>query len=229
MTEQQQTLTQQTFVPINEINRYTMYADNNTGKKAKLCWCIRESSPRITVYTNNPLDTVSKGVINCPMNPETFFLFVDLFEQVLKGPNDKKYKINCFNGYNPETGTYDSQGPKNLVCELWFGKDEEGIAWISLIAPERPQIKFVFKLSDFHGVTKGNGDSFSVSELSVLQAQATIIPLKHIYYQHTGTFRNRDTTVKPTWNAGDNTNTLYGKITAPAPESSSIHDDDLPY
>jgi hypothetical protein len=182
----------QVKIPIKEINRFSMFTNcpGNPTKRSRLAWTIRDGAPRITVYTNSPEDASNSfGIISAPMNPETFFIFLDLFEKIALGPNGQKNKIDCLSGFNLQTKTFDANGEKTLQSEVWFGKDDSGIVWVSVVAPNRPKIKFEYRLSDFHKVTKGDGNSFTDAELSVLQAIATIVPIRDIYYRLVGDFR----------------------------------------
>lgn len=148
------------------------------GKRAKLGFSIRDGNPRITVFTNDPKDTINKGIIYAAMNPETFFAFLALFEKVIKSQEEVKTKIDCF-------GTrWENDKPTKeriLISELYFGRTAEGIVWISLVAENRPKIKFDFKISDFHGIFRGDGKQISEAESSQLEALAKLGLLRTIY------------------------------------------------
>jgi len=165
---------------INELHKFSMFtaSPNAEGKRSRLAWCIRDGNPRISVYTNDPNDKVSYGIIPCPMNPETFLIFINLFEKVIKGENNNKYKIDCFTAYKDNEGK--RQDPI-LLSELWFGKDENGIVWISALALNRPKIRFNFAISDFHRFYKADGNPLNESESSQMQAYAVITAIKDIY------------------------------------------------
>ena len=184
MSEEQQT----TPIRINEILRFSMFTDapGVEGKRSRLAWSVRDGNPRVTVYTNIPTDTIQKGVLSAPMNPETFFIFLDLFEKVALGDNGIKYKIDCYTSFRKEDGTYTD---KTLQSELWFGKDDQGVIWISVNAPSRPKIKFDFKVYDYHKIYKGDGTQISESEASALQALAVIKAMRNIYVPLVGALK----------------------------------------
>lgn len=148
------------------------------GKRAKLGFGIRDGNPRITVFTNDPKDTVSKGIIYAAMNPETFFAFLQMFEKVARSSEETKMKIDCFGlRYENDKPTKD----RILLSELYFGRTAEGIVWLSVVAENRPKIKFDFKISDFHGIFNGAGNQISEAEASQLEALAKIGLLRTVY------------------------------------------------
>ena len=186
MAEQQEQRT--TKIQINELNKFVMFAScpGSEGKLSKLCWCIRDGNPRITVYTNDPKDTTNYGVISAPMNPESFFGFLDLFEEIVNGEPDRKQQIESYTSYKNEAGI---MGEKILMSELWFGKDSNKIIWMALVAPNRPKIKFEFKVSDYHKIFHSDGSPFSEADGSYFQFKAVLRFLRSIYPQLCSGFR----------------------------------------
>ncbi len=143
------------------------------NKRARLSFGILDINPRVSIFTNNPEDTIGKGIIAAPMNPETFFTFLNRLEAISKGEAGKKEKIECYQGKE-----------RVKISDLVFGKDDEGFTWISVIAPNRPNIKFVFEMSDWHTIQRGDGTKFTPSECSTLEALAKIQVLRGIYNQY---------------------------------------------
>lgn len=180
---------------IQDLDKFMLFAAPNSGadKRPRLVWGVRDNNPRITVYTNLETDKASKGVIYAGINPETFYIFLNLFEKILAGPNGEKNKIDCF-GTKWVDG--ERQEGKVLISELWFGKSAEGIAWLSLTAPDRPKIRFDLQISDYHKLFHNDGTVFTEQEGSILQAQALILGLRHAYLSYAGAVR------KPLKNTG---------------------------
>lgn len=178
---------------IQELNRYSMFtnAPGAEGKRSRLAFSIRDNNPRITVYTNVPTDTVSYGIIAAPMNPETFFVMLDLLKKIAVGENGNKHKIDCFTQYKDKEGKLQD---RTLLSEVLIGKDDNGIVWISVVSGSRPKIKFEFRISDFHKLYKADGHQFSESESSVLEALAKVKALESIYYRLTGDLRPNNNT-----------------------------------
>lgn len=173
---------------IEEFYKFSMFtpAPGAEGKRSRLAWSIRDGSPRISVFTNIPNDTQQKGIISAPMNPETFFAFLNMFEKICTGDNNYKMKLDCFTAYKDKDGNMQE---KTLLSEVWFGKDEQGICWISLLAPNRPKIRFNFFISDFHRFFKQDGNPLNENESSMLQAKATISCLRGIYISKLNTIK----------------------------------------
>ena len=173
---------------IQDLEKFMLFAPPPSGadKRPRLVWGIRDGNPRVTVYTNLEADKAAKGVIYAGINPETFYIFLSLFEKILQGPNGEKNKIDCFG-----TKWVDGErvNEKTLISELWFGKSPEGIAWLSLIAPERPKIRFEIQISDYHKLFHNDGTAFTAQEGSILQAQALILGLRHAYLSYAGAVR----------------------------------------
>lgn len=148
------------------------------GKRSRLTWNMRMGYPRITVFTNDPNDTTMKGVIYAAMDPTTMFAFFDLMGKVIKSQDELKFKIDCFT-----TKYVDNQPTSDRVLssELWFGRDKDGIIWMSVIAPGRPKIRFNFRISDYHGIYRGDGTPINESESSVIAAAASIAVLRTVF------------------------------------------------
>jgi hypothetical protein len=155
----------------------------------------------LTVFTNDPKDQVSKGIMYAPMNPETFYAFLDLFEQATKSTSGTKYKIDCLTSTRDQAGNI-KQDEKVLLSEVWFGKDDAGLVWLSCVAPNRPKIKFTFKVSDYHRIFK-DGSPLSEAEASCLQAMATVRILRNAFYPLVSTLKST------TPNTGDKPRTSY--------------------
>jgi len=61
--------------------------------------------------------------------------------------------------------------------------------WISLVAKDRPRVKFEYRVSDYHGIFHGDGSAYTDAEASVLQALAAVESLREIYGNLIGGFR----------------------------------------
>lgn len=164
-------------------DRLTMFTPCPTapGKYSKLSWGIRNGSPRLTVFTNDPSDVgpdINAGVISAPLDTVTMTIFLNLLEKLVTSPEDTKYMIEC------KTSKYVNNIRTDeiiILSELWFGKDINGFIWISIIAPNRPKIKFTFKISNYYGIYRGDGNQITEAESSGLAALAYVIMLKTAY------------------------------------------------
>lgn len=154
------------------LNRFSMWtpAPGVENKRARLSFGLLDINPRISVFTSIPDDTIGKGVISAGMNPETFFIFLSRLEAITKAPPGTKEKIECYQGRE-----------KLKSSDVIFGKDSDGMIWLSVIAPNRPNIKFIFELSNYHNIIKSDGTELSKAELSAIEAQAKISILRKMY------------------------------------------------
>lgn len=180
---------------INELAKFMMYAvnPNNAIRRSRLVWAIRDGNPRITIWTNDPTDKDGRGAITAPMNPETFFIFLDMFEDIIKGEPNKKMSIEMLTTLrNDKDGKPNPNPEKVSISKLFFGKDDQGMAWMSVISTEsetRPKLKFTFRLSEYHKIQKSDGTTISESEASCVHAAATIRALRNIYTQNVNMYK----------------------------------------
>lgn len=172
----------------NELAKFSMFTPSpgTEGKRAKLAWVVRDGNPRVTVNTNNPSDTV-RAPINAAMNPETFEIFLNEFERIIRSEKTEKMKIDCLKGIRNDDNRVTE---KILDSELWFGKDEDGIAFISVISGTRPKIKFEFNISDYHKIHKSSGP-LTKAESSCLQALAVVQTIRRVFTQYYREFRQK--------------------------------------
>jgi hypothetical protein len=204
---------------INEL-KFTLFTDapGTEGRKSRLTFCVRDGVPRITVYTNIP-DDGGKGMITAAINVETCLAWLKQMEDIAQGPNDVKAGLRCDAPRyenNVKVGQYNAG-------TLMYGKDPEGIIWISLVAESRPKIKFEVRLSDFHAFIKGDGTELSAAEGSKYQTLALTHALTSIYTDLASGFRPQRDAAAP-----------YGRTQPQAgasgrPTELSFDDVDLPF
>lgn len=160
---------------IQELDRFSLWAKNPsadpTARQSRLAFGTFRNNPRISVFTNDPADTEKSGVIPAPMDPVTFFTFLTNFEEICKGPVGKKGSLDNYTKYKDEQGIY---GDKILLSKTIYGKDEDGICWLSIIANNRPKIKFEYIPSDFHKFFDTEGADVTRERGSMYRALETI-------------------------------------------------------
>jgi hypothetical protein len=155
---------------IVDIDRLILFGPHpdNPSIRSKMVWASRNGHPRVTVYTNHPQEQGLKGILNAPMDALTFKIFARKFREVCLTEGEQKgNKVDCLGS------AFDDQGKripneKRLVGELWFGKDANGIVWLSLVAPDRPRVKFELRLSEWHKIYF-NGQPLTEAEASKQQ------------------------------------------------------------
>jgi hypothetical protein len=165
-----------------ELDKLTLYATPEPGGRSpRLAWSLIFGNPRITVYTNRKeLENKENewGRITARLDIITMRILLDQLEKVVKGQEEVRYKI-----VNKNHPIVDGQRSEVAVevNEIIFGKDKEGMVWISVVEGEKPKIKFNFSFSDYHELRKGDGTSFSASEGSCLAANAYIGILRDMF------------------------------------------------
>lgn len=154
-----------------ELEKFQMFTDapGTPGKRSRLVWSSFRGNPRITVFTGVQGDT-GKGVINAPMNPETFDIAMAKLIAMANDPKEDRMKVECFTTLKGSDGQRSQERVK--LSDFIFGRDANGIMWLSVVAENRPKIKFEFHVSDFHKLYGKDGNQFTAADASSLQAIA---------------------------------------------------------
>jgi len=155
-----------TPLPKTAFNEYKirLLAPKPDGQRRapSLTVAVIRNNPRIDVYTEVEGDK-DRGKITAPMDSVTFFALMDILEKTIDGPADEQTKIS--NKVGPPQD-------KRQVSTTIVGKDKEGRVFISLVATERPKVKFVFLPSDWHTLVHKDGSPYTEAELSMVYARA---------------------------------------------------------
>lgn len=154
---------------------------NVPGQRASLIWGFYANNPRITVYTGDPAEKQDRnkdyGKISANMDMPAFFVFLDMLKQIVVAEPDTKL---CMENKNfTFYGGKRSDAPA-IVSETWVGKDKDGVIALCISAKDRPRIKFLLTLSDFHNLKKGDGTPFTQGEVSVMVTKAYIDMLSNM-------------------------------------------------
>ena len=170
----------------NELERFSLFTPTPgvQGKRAKLSFVEFNNNARISVFTNHP-DDAGKVPISAPMGPDTFLMFLETFETIVNGPNDRKGMIECYKG---EIVDGKSTGNKFLSSTVYYGKDAEGLVYILVKAEGRPEVQFHFGLSDYH-VLKLSDGSATPAFLSQCHARGIIFALRDTFTRLCSGFR----------------------------------------
>ena len=166
--------------PKNALDEYKLRLSappaQGATKPASMAFSVVSNNPRIDVYTNVPNDK-NNGNIRAAMDSPTFYSLLELLEKAINGPADNRYSIKNMNHTFFEGKR--SEHPK-LISTTTVGKDKEGRVFISLIAKDRPLIKFVFLPSMYHSLVKMDGSDFSEAEMSEVYARAYLNLLRNL-------------------------------------------------
>ena len=158
---------------------------SQAGKQARLQWQFVDNNPRIKVFTNDEADKTKEknfGSIYAKMDLMAFHGLMALIKKSIDLKEAEHFKIENKNfsfayGKRSETPVVES--------ETYVGKDKDGVIWISVIANNRPKLKFLFTGDQYHTFSHGNGTPFSLSERSVVHASAWVEAITAIIKQMT--------------------------------------------
>lgn len=171
---------------VNENSRYrdfqkfNIYANlsSNSGARSRLTWGLMNGNPRITVFTNDPSDTVDNKVIPFNMTFEILYMVFSIMEKTAKHQGEIKH------GFEYSRRVYENNKPTNetvRVSKLVIGKDSEGICWMSVVAPNRPNIKFDFNIGTQTTICDQNGAPLRDDFISAGTMLGTVTGLKAAY------------------------------------------------
>lgn len=155
--------------------KLSLRAPNAKGKIASLVWGLSLNNPRITVYTNDPDDTVDGGRISANMDAPTFFALLKLISRAIT--SDSYFKDKVENKNHPR-GTDGARSDTSVVVSNTIvERDNDGVISVSVVAPSRPIVKFVFGPSEYHNFIHKDGTPWSRAELSVIYAESYLTML----------------------------------------------------
>ena len=155
--------------------------------RATCAFDVYMGNPRVVVRTNDPNEANRKdfGTITAAMDPFVFFAFMHQAREIIKAPEQNKFQLVCMKrDRNMQTG----QSEIKDTASIWFGKDAEGVVFISVVAPpneNRPVIKFPILHSEYHQYRHKDGTPFSKAEASVITASG-LFAFMEILIPHIG-------------------------------------------
>ncbi len=167
-------------IPILGFEKFNMWTPSTDGvHRARLAWSIRDGNPRLTVFTNDDNDPVENKTIQAPMDPVTFNGFIELFRKVIHSNGEvTPLRVDCLQSVRDDSGRIVD---KSLQSSVVFGKNEDGIIWISVVAKDRPKIRFSFNISEWHTISRVDGNPVTKGELSSIAANGMLNVLKPLY------------------------------------------------
>lgn len=133
-------------------------------KPPMMAFNVINNQPRIDVYTGVPNDA-DGGRISAPMDTLVWGVFLTLLEEIADGPNDTQKQIVNRTGH-----------PSEMVelSTTYIGKDNDGRVYLSIVALDRPRIKFVLRPSNYHSLGNKEGEPLSEAETSVKMAKSVV-------------------------------------------------------
>jgi hypothetical protein len=144
--------------------RLTAPKPDGQRKAPTLRVAVIKNNPRIDVYTELEGDR-DNGRLSAPMDGSTFFALLEMVLQMADSPPDSQCKI---------TNKVGPPQDRKVISTTVIGKDTQGRVYISLTAPDRPRIQFIYLPSDWHVLSHKDGTPYSEAELSVVYARAWV-------------------------------------------------------
>lgn len=163
-----------------DLAKFNLYAplSTNSGARARLTWGLINGNPRVTVFTNDPSDTVDNKVIPFNMTYEILFILFDVIEKIAKNQGEIrrifKYSRRVYENGKPTDDIVE-------VSKLLVGKDNDGMCWISVTADNRPQIKFEFNIGNQTTIFGQDNQPLAPSLVSAATAIGTAKGLQAAY------------------------------------------------
>lgn len=146
-------------------------------KRSSLLFSERGGFPRITVFFG---ENLNRGNIYAPMDLTGMLYLLDNLITLCSEEKGTKRIMSCSNM------AYDQNGQREVVkiADVYYGKDDEGVMWISLVdkRKEAPKIKFEFEFNKFIGIYDKEGKEVTDKGLlSTLACKAKCEALKKLY------------------------------------------------
>lgn len=136
------------------------------NERARLVLSLRDGNPRLTTYSN--IKNPKEGIIPFPTDLATFVYVLTTLKEIAEGPNGVKKAIDSL------TTQYEDDKPtanKKLVSTLYVGKSNNGIVYLSIIAPDKPKYVFEIKPTEWHVFKNNEGEKIEDSKVSSLMAK----------------------------------------------------------
>ncbi len=157
---------------ILELNKLSLFKDNEAGRITSLKWSVKNGYPRATVWINGA-DRSIKSYDNMIISPFTYAglaAFTSTMADVIDAENGTEYAIQCFNTKFVDNKRTDEV---ELQSTMTIGKDKAGVIYLALGADGKPTVRF-----DLHVRTKWNKILLNGEDISV-KAQGSKLFAKH--------------------------------------------------
>lgn len=173
---------------IYQLDACSLFAPVEGNKRANLSWSYRDQYPRLTVFTRTESDNDGKGVLTAAFDLEHFTIFLNALERVARTEGEQRGTAAV--KHWPRDGQGKINGDREVTCEVFYGKNADGVVWISLVQKDRPKIVFKIELSEYHEYKNSKGQVLTPAEGSVARTIAMCAILKEAFIRQLTTFRD---------------------------------------
>lgn len=168
-----------TPLDVLEFPRATLYtpAPGVDNERSSLNWSTLNGQPRVTVWTR--VDDKEKGPIQAGIGHEYIQGILGAAEELYRSG---KIDTIAFDNMKNNPGEDGRAGERVISSTLMFGRDEEGVCFVSLTSNDdsRPRIIFPFTGFVWHKPRRKSGP-IPASELSTIQAVSMISYLRDCF------------------------------------------------
>lgn len=163
--------------------RASMYtlAPGSDRERASLVWSVLNGNPRLTCWTRVP-DDKDKGRIQAGIGITAMLAMLSRMEEIYKGAPDDRNAMDVLGANKDASGNLIDR-TRVMTSRVLFGKNADGICWISLVSADesRPRIVFNFGAFEWHPLRKRNGEEFTASEISQVHALSVVEYLRNSF------------------------------------------------
>lgn len=176
-----------TPLEILEFPRASLFtpAPETERERASCQFSILNNNPRISVWPRVPSDTI-KAPIAAGFGTPSMLRLLDAMEEIYKGPRGTREACTVEGYPEDENGKGGPDRRKIVKSEVIYGRDDEGICWISVVSRQQERPKLIFKYTGdfFHNFRKGDGSDFAPDEASQRHAIGNVRYLRAQYEKH---------------------------------------------
>lgn len=126
--------------------------------KATLMLTMDKNMPRFVVWTGNAAEREDRnknyGKIIAALDPVVIAAFWGILDEIIEKPGKNKLAIQ--NKGHKFFGGQRSERPE-VLNTLIVGKDDDGVIWMMVSEKGRDQIRFEFRLPEYHVMMNGDG------------------------------------------------------------------------
>lgn len=160
---------------INKLRLSAPCPGGDPKQKATLQLTLVKNMPRFLIWTNDPNERDDKsknnGKITANLDPVVLAAFWQILREVIATPGP--FKLAVPNRGYKYFGKERSETPV-VLNHLIAGKEEDGTVWMMVSEKGRPQIRFDFKMPDFHSIIDGAGQPVPIAMESRIVAEGWI-------------------------------------------------------
>lgn len=144
-------------------------------QKSTIQLTLVKNMPRFLVWTNDPSEKGDQnkgyGKITANLDPVVLTTAWQILREVIN--HEGKIKLAVQNKGYKFFGKQRSDGPV-VLNHLIFGKEDDGMIWMMVSEKGRPQIRFDFRMPDFHSILDESGQPIPIKMESKMVAEGWV-------------------------------------------------------